>query len=46
MIRRITEIDNKLPVFFIYGKNSWIDSSSGYLTIELRGNPALTSVKV
>ncbi len=46
MIRRIDKVDNEIPIWFIYGSRSWIDPSSGFLSIYLRQNSVYTSVKV
>ena len=46
MIRRIPNIDNNIPVWFIYGGRSWIDHTSGFNSIHLRQNAIATTVKV
>jgi hypothetical protein len=46
MIRRIDKVSNNIPIWFVYGSRSWVDYSSGYVSITLRQNSILTSVKV
>ena len=36
MLKRIKNISNRLPIYFIYGSNSWIESKAGYESISLR----------
>lgn len=38
MIERISQLRQDIPITFIYGSRSWIDSSSGAQTTALRGN--------
>ena len=46
MIKRIEKVDNNIPIWFIYGSRSWIDSSAGFSSMYLRQGSILTSVKV
>ncbi|KAF8784526.1 1-acylglycerol-3-phosphate O-acyltransferase ABHD5-like isoform X2 [Argiope bruennichi] len=38
MIERISQLRQDIPVSFVYGARSWIDSSSGYKIREMREN--------
>jgi hypothetical protein len=46
MIRRIQNVDDNIPVWFIYGGRSWIDHTPGFTSIHLRQNSISTTVKV
>jgi hypothetical protein len=46
MIRRIDKIHPTVPVFFIYGSRSWIDSSPGFASKAIRNRYGYVSVRV
>ena len=46
MIKRIDKVDNNIPIWFIYGSRSWIDSAAGFNAMFIRQGSILTSVKV
>ncbi len=45
MIKRVGDIDPKIPIWFIYGNKSWIDKAGGDVK-EIRGTYAYVSVKI
>ena len=46
MISRIDKLDNKIPMWFVFGGKSWIDFTSGFDARNKRPDSILTSVKV
>lgn len=46
MIKRFDQLDNNLPVWFIFGKNSWIKSSNGHKAAKRRSEYSKTFVKI
>jgi pimeloyl-ACP methyl ester carboxylesterase len=46
MIKRFHELDNNLPVWFIFGENSWIKSIYGHKAANVRSKNSPTYVKV
>ena len=36
MIKRINQMKENIPIFFIYGSLSWVDYTAGFLTVEIR----------
>jgi pimeloyl-ACP methyl ester carboxylesterase len=46
MIKRIEKVSSKIPIWFIYGSRSWIDSSPGFATKYIRNRFAYVSVRV
>lgn len=46
MIKRIDKVDNNIPIWFIYGSRSWIDSAAGFTSMYIRQGSILTSVKL
>ena len=46
MIKRIEKVSSKIPIWFIYGSRSWVDSTPGFSTKCLRNRFAYVSIKV
>ena len=46
MIQRMNKISFDIPIWFIYGSRSWIDSSPGFATKHIRNHSAYVSVRV
>ena len=46
MIRRIGEIDRKIPMSYLAGVRSWIDVSVAYAIQNLRGNDCYVAIHV
>jgi pimeloyl-ACP methyl ester carboxylesterase len=46
MIKRFHNLDDNLPVWFIFGKNSWIKSIYGEKAARIRSENSATYVKV
>ncbi|RNA25617.1 1-acylglycerol-3-phosphate O-acyltransferase ABHD5-like isoform X4, partial [Brachionus plicatilis] len=46
MIHRIDKVSDNIPIWFIYGSRSWVDSEPGFASISLRQNSVSTSVKL
>ncbi|CAF0776794.1 unnamed protein product [Brachionus calyciflorus] len=46
MIQRINKVSDNIPIWFVYGSRSWIDSEAGFTSINLRQNSVSTSVKL
>lgn len=46
MIHRVDKISPNIPIFFIYGSRSWIDSSPGFASKVIRNSYGYVSVRV
>lgn len=46
MIKRIENLDLSIPIWFIYGKKTWIDKEAGEIVKNMRDGNAYVSVKV
>lgn len=46
MIHRINKVSDNIPIWFVYGSRSWVDSEAGFTSITLRQNSVSTSVKL
>ena len=46
LINRFEQMDPKIPIYFIFGENSWVKKSDGLKAAALRPDASKTFVKV